>query len=169
MKKAAFFVLLVFILAMNFAITGCDKTTGEDTDTWTYLTSLAQVHGTWKGSYSATESEYGITATTVAEITMIINADAETASGTMKITMTFSGAGISGIWDDIKSRFPSQPDVDVTVNDANHSITMTQDIPEESITGDDLGGVQINRSGTKMRLPAGMFDDDSPEIEFIRQ
>jgi polyribonucleotide nucleotidyltransferase len=62
---------------------------------------------------------------------------------------------------------------DITVNDSNHSITMT-DIDEDDLDEEDIaemleGGYQINQKGTKVRIPAGTMDPEQPELIMTKQ
>jgi hypothetical protein len=183
MKKATLSGLLACLLVMGFLATGCDNPAGGETDTWTDLTSLDQVNGTWKGSYSQAMTireafeEQGetwsdemalmfgdIRVTTSVEMTFTIDAGAGTRTGTMKITQKYSGGNISIVWPMISSG--SSEMEGVTVDDANHSITMTQDLGTNPITISDMAGAQINQNGTKVKVPA---DNGLPEIILQKQ
>jgi hypothetical protein len=156
----------VMALVLGMTAVGCDNgnnSTGK-ADTWTNVTSLSQVNGTWKGSYTQTETQNGITVQAAAETTMTINASAGTRSGSSVITMTFSGSNIDDLWPSIKKGYEEQG---CTVNDSNHSITMTQTMSSQSISLSDMNGAQINQYGTKIKLPAG--EEGSSEIIFVKQ
>jgi hypothetical protein len=166
MRKNTFFVagMLVCLLLFGLTVVGCDNGTTEETDTWSNVTSLAQVNGTWKGSGSSAESEEGISITTVYELTTTINADAGTQTGTIKFTMSFSGEGIAQAWASIKTSLQG-----ATFDDAKYSATMTQDMGSQSITLDDMDGVQINQNGTKVKIPADTMGEGSPEMILNKQ
>jgi hypothetical protein len=148
--------MLVMTLVFGMMVLGCENGTTSDVDIWSDVTSLSQLDGTWKGSITDTETEEGITVKTVMEMTMIINANAGTASGTMKMTMTFSGNGINEIWAFIKGTFTGGG---ITFNDSNHSITMTETLPTEPISLSDMDDVKINQNGTKLKFPFGSGDE----------
>jgi hypothetical protein len=58
----------------------------------------------------------------------------------------------------------------VTVNNADHSITMTQNFSGTPISlEEDIKGAQINQSGTKLKIPAGTMGEGSPEIILAKQ
>jgi hypothetical protein len=136
-------------------------------DTWTNVTSLLQVNGTWKTTYSQATNAAGFTIGAEVEITLIIaanNATAGTASGTTKTTITYSGDNINIYWPYLKEAYSAEDGW--IANDAAHSVTMTESIPSEAITLSDLDGTQINQNGTKMKQPA---DEDTPEMILIKQ
>jgi hypothetical protein len=143
--------------------------------------------GTWKGSYSQTQNikdfvgeenwneETAVVfgdmkvATTV-ETTLTIKAADKKQSMSMKMTMTFSGGNIAAMWDTLKGAMGSGGVTD----DANHSISMTEDQPEETLTDDAITemlnqGFQINQNGTKVKILADTMDSGSPEIIITKQ
>jgi hypothetical protein len=169
MKKNNFFVgTLVLVLVLGFWAIGCDTTTGGETDTWSNITSLSQVNGTWKGSYSETVTEEGITTKTDVEMIMVIDADAETSEMTLTMTMTFSGNGIAEAWETIKEMFENADEEsgEYSFDDDNYSISMTVVTESNSITLEGMAGGQINQSGTKIKSPASGND---PEMIYIKQ
>jgi hypothetical protein len=169
MKKNIFFGTLVLVLALGFWLIGCDNTIGGEIDTWSNITSLSQVNGTWKGSSSETETENGLTIKTDFEMVMVINASEQTAAATATITMTYSGAGVDAGWAEIKETLEDIfQNEELAFNDDNHSITVTQTGIASSITLEDMEGVQINQSGTKMKMPADE-DEETPEIIYTKQ
>ncbi|MDR0784601.1 MAG: hypothetical protein LBE74_01785 [Treponema sp.] len=176
MKKKLFLLgILAIALIFGIMVLGCGESgNGESVDTWSNVTSLNQLNGTWKGSYNSgaqsLEDMEGITMTTVGEFTITINASAETASGTVKTTVTFSGANIALVWDVIKESMENGEGF--SVDNEKHSISFTQDIPTESITGsieEGLQSLQINQNGKKIKLPAGTIDEEVPEIIMVKQ
>jgi hypothetical protein len=168
MRKNTFFVagMLVCLLVFGLTVVGCDNGTTEEPDTWSNVTNLAQVNGTWKGSGSLTEREQGITITAVYELTTTINASTKTQTGTVKITMSFSGEGIDLLWEFIKI---DEEFEDATFDDAKHSATMIEEMGSQSITLDDMDGVQINQNGTKVKIPADSMGGESPEMILNKQ
>jgi len=54
MKKNIWFPGLPVLLVMGILCAGCDTSTGTKSDTWSDVTSLEQLNGTWKGSYKQT-------------------------------------------------------------------------------------------------------------------
>ena len=167
-NKKNWFGILVMVLVFGMAVVGCDNDpVNGGGDTWSNVTSLSQLNGTWKGSYSFTETEDGITVKTTTEMTLTINASAKTQSGTMKITMAFSGAGIAESWSGIKEAFE---ETGFTFNDSNHSMSMTETF-SDTFDDNDIAemlasGIQINQNGTKVKQPAG---DGMPEIIMTKQ
>jgi hypothetical protein len=181
--------ILAAALVCGVFLTGCPTDTEEE-DTWSNVTALDQLNGTWKGSYSQTKTiqeyteenggtwngtmaaAYGnMKVTSTMEITMTINANAKTRGQDIKMTMAYSGGNIDTLWASLKSSMGSGSGV--TVNDSNQSITMTQSspataMPEAEITGMLDQGLKINQNGTKLKSPA---DEDSgmPEITFAKQ
>jgi len=152
--------MMVLVLVFGMLAVGCDEPKGDE---WTNVTSLSQLNGTWKGSYSQTGTEEGFTVKQEMEMTMTINASAGTMSGTQKMTMTFSGTGINEAWDAIKTVLA---DDGVIFNDSNHSASMTYTIPSTTFTLPD--GLQINQNGKKIKLPEGVMGGN-PEIIFTKQ
>jgi hypothetical protein len=172
MKRMNF---LIGMLAMVFGmmVVGCDTGGGGGSvgDTWSRVTSVTQVVGTWKGSYRDTSTEAsfsnllppGITSRVDVTLTSTI---ASTGVITLSygMTVTFSGANIDQLWPQIKAEFGSGANVD----DSKHSISATQ--TETGLLGNNGGdGTLINQSGTKIKLPAGVVDNDIPEVIMYRQ
>jgi hypothetical protein len=183
--------MLVTVLAFGMTVVGCgnsttNKTNTNEADIWTNVTSLSQVNGTWKGSFSDTvsESDYfdgfgifddfgisefdffndlGITVEGTIEITITINASAGTMSSSMKATMTFSGSGINEHWLTIKDELEWEGFV---INDATKSATITASIPTGSVSLSNFeSGIQINQNGTKIKfLVEGEY-----EVIFVKQ
>jgi hypothetical protein len=132
---------------------GCPTDSEEEKDTWSNVTSLAQMNGIWKGSYSQTQNIkdfvgekdwddqmaklFGdMKVTTTTEITVTIKAADRKQSTFMKMTMTFSGGNIATAWEMIKGFMDSGERV--TTNDANHTITMTDTSSEESMADEQI-------------------------------
>ncbi|MDR2734121.1 MAG: hypothetical protein LBC99_05675, partial [Spirochaetota bacterium] len=160
---------LFAVLVLTFAFAACGSDDDDGADTWKNVTSLQQIVGTWKTTYTQTETVQGITIKVDAEVTLVITASSATAgtmSGTMKTTMTFSGDNINTYWPYLLEQYPASEGW--TPNNTAHSVTQTESIPSESVTLSDLDGAQINQNGTKMKQPAN-DDEDSPEMIFIKQ
>jgi hypothetical protein len=191
MKKNEFFVgMLALVLVFGMVLLGCPTDTAEEKDTWSNVTSLSQLDGTWKGSYSETRTvkevmeEIGETWTTEmqimfgdmkvtgdAEITSTINASAKTQSTSTQATLTFFGGNINLVWPELKKFMQNDG---VTFNDTNHSATMAQSSEAQPLTDDDItelleSGFQINQNGTKIKMPAGSMGEGSPEIIMNKQ
>jgi hypothetical protein len=193
MKKSKLFLAGILSIALVFGtvLLGCPGDTTEETDTWSAVTSLNQLDGTWKGPYSQTmtikeameetwddtmQALFGdIKVTTSAEITMTINASAKTRAMSMKTTMTYSGGNIDIVWTMIKTMIGSESSEmpGVTVDDTKHSITIIQDQPAEQISDDDiaemLAAVQINQNGKKVKVSAYALNGELPEIIMTKQ
>ena len=190
--------ILVIALAFGFVVVGCENGTTDSGngggDSWSSVTSLSQLNGTWKGSYSTTMSakayfdytdsdwqqsgintfgnDMKITETT--EATYTINANAKTRSGSAKQTVIFSGGKIATVWATIIKPALSQlsdPDLTVTFNDTQHSVTIQINSPSFQITESDeadmlSSGIQINQNGTKIKYPG---DNSMPEMIMTKQ
>ncbi|MDR1443594.1 MAG: hypothetical protein LBI94_01830 [Treponema sp.] len=186
MRKNVFFGfgLPAVLLAMGFVLAGCPNDTTEEQDIWSNVTSLDQVNGTWKGSYSQTmtikevmenggqtwtaemQTVFGnMKVAVTTEMTMIIDSTAGTVTSTIKSTQTYSGGNIDSMWASIGSSTANLPE-GFTVDDSKHSITMNVDIPPTPMTDSDLAGMQINQYGTKLK---NRTDGAAPEIVFTKQ
>jgi hypothetical protein len=189
LKKNSFlgFGALAVLLALGLVLAGCPN--GTTDDTWTDVTSMSQMNGTWKTSYNQTEAIkdfigssswdnsmatlFGdMKVTTSVNMTIIINASAKTQAMSGTATMTFSGGNIATAWGTLKQNMGSGSGV--TVDDAKHSITMPQNQPAETMSDATIAkmladGMQINQNGTKIKVPAGTGEDDSPEMTLTKQ
>jgi hypothetical protein len=193
MKKNVFwgFGALAVLLALGLVLAGCPTDTPEE-DTWSTVTSLDQMNGTWKVSYSQTQSMedffgpsgeeeeeddmaamFGdMKVTTRVDMTMTLNASAKTRAVSGSTTMTFSGSNIAAAWGMLKAFMGSEDGA--TVNDANHSISMPYNQPAEAISDDEIVemlalGIQKNQNGTKLKFPANSTGGDNPEMIFTKQ
>ena len=168
MKTLKLIGLLGILLAMGFIFTGCSGG-GGDSDTWSNITSIEQVNGTWKGSFSETQTmkkyiESGGQTWTAemqeslgdmkikltVDMIVTINSVAKNITGTQSVTLAFSGGKIKDIWPELKYQF-SGPGV--SVNDSNYSVSWTDSI-NETINESDFAGFQINQNKKKIRFPA---------------
>ena len=172
MKKQQFLGLSVMILALCLIFVGCDSG-GDESDSWSTVTSLSQVNGTWQGSMSETmpikqfaedffgeefdeeaQAVFGNMSVNVRlDVSVTINSSTGFMSQAMTQTITFSGGNIVDVWPVIKTEF-SGPGV--IVSDSNHSVTYS-DSGTDYITDNDLGGVEINQNGNKLREPASNY------------
>jgi hypothetical protein len=180
--------MLAMALTFGLVLTGCPNSTTEETDTWSDVTNLSQLGGTWKGSYSETmafkemagdawndemQTTLGDVKVAIsAEITVTINAAAKTQVMSTTMTQTFSGGNIGTAWSFISSMVSGQEGI--TVDNAKHSVTMTQTQPATTLSDEDIAdmlaaGLKINQNGTKVKLPADTLGSGSPEITLIKQ
>ena len=169
MKKNLWLLgLLVFIFA------GCD--TDSEADTWSEITSLHQLQGTWVGTQNRTMplkdileaagyleyadpvqvaaiKDINVTVAVHAVIIIVAHDDNEgIMSGTTSTTIAFSGGNIARLWPLIKAMYEDMLPSDVIINDKNHSITMNNDMPPDTITLEELEDqLQINQTGTRLR------------------
>ncbi|MDR2602829.1 MAG: hypothetical protein LBC53_10355 [Spirochaetaceae bacterium] len=188
-NKNRFWKMFAAVLVFGMVLLGCpNDTTGEKYDVWSNVTDLNQLNGTWKGSYSQTQTikemivalgetwEEGMSTTfgdmkvtTLTEITTTIKSADKTQSFSFKITMTFSGGNIDTAWTMIKEGFNSES---YTIDDSKHSITTQygHDLPiKDEDIAKMLKGFQINQNGTKMKIPADDMSEGSPEVVMIKQ
>ena len=154
--------MLVMVLAFGMTVVGCDNgSTSEENDTWSNVTSFSQVNGTWKAPSSTSFTTQGITITgNYNNYTITFNATAKTMSASGSVTQTYSGGNINLYWSDIKESAYELGELDgvtVSINDANHSITMTHNNSSQTLTDEDLRevGFQINQNGSKLKMSQG--------------
>jgi hypothetical protein len=189
MQKNRWYVLVgMLVIALTFSLVFISCGDDEEPDVWGDVTELKQLVGTWKGSYSKTQSiaewfetfmrgdndgfdidveQFGnLSVATSANITAVIDANYREVF-TADITMTFSGQGIEQIWTMFSLLFSMWGDA-IVVNNANHSVTMTEE-DDITLSLDYMSGVQINQTGGKVLLPAGLMNDAAPEIILIKQ
>jgi hypothetical protein len=187
MKKRFFLGFLVLLVAAGSVLVGCSSDP-EEPDTWSNVTSLDQLNGTWNGSYSQTLSFQDFsgdeweesmatlfgdaTVTISATMHIVINANAKTTATSGSTTMTFSGSNINLAWAFITPNFSSEEGV--TINDSNYSITIPFSSEAEELTDSDITemlayGLQINQNGTKVKIPAGVMDEDIPAMILVKQ
>jgi len=194
-KNFVFSVMMVMALIFGLTVVGCDNGT---TDTWSDLTSLDQMNGTWKASYSQKnrpikdiaeemmniewdsnmQAMFGdMKVTIIADITLTINAGDKTQEMSMKQTVTFSGGNINFIWPMLKQGLDNSEEEEgatVTFIDKTHSIITEYNYPAGELNDEDIdeilnSGLQINKSGTKIKLPANSIMPGTPELIFYRQ
>ena len=169
-KKKIWLVILAIVLVFGMAVVGCDDGSddgtksdgGGVTDTWTNITSLIQLNGTWKGPYTDTQPYgEGITMKDVREITITItaaNANTGTWTRSEKCTITFSGGNINTAWPTIKEDYRSREDgvytTGMTFNDSTHTVSFTSPpLAPSPTTLSEYSNQQINQNGTKWKWP----------------
>ena len=170
MNKNFFFpVMLVMALVFGMVVVGCDNDpsggsggNGGDLDTWSDVTSLSQVDGSWKAppSYSGTAQGMTFSATTNNYI-ITFNAAAKTMSASGSGTTTISGGNINNNWPQLKADmefvYAQQQGITITFNDANHSYTLTYNNFSMAFTDEDIEdlsevGLQINQNRSKLKM-----------------
>jgi hypothetical protein len=191
LKKSLSGMMALFIgLMLVFTMAGCNNPTGGGGgDTWSNITSLNQVHGTWKMSFTQSmpireymENVRGQTWTiqdAIAagdmrviysfESTQNINANTGIMTGTVTDTTRFTGGNINTVWSTFKQIFSAAPGFSMTFNDSNHSMIVTGNILPGLVSVGDFVGSQINQNGTRIRILAGVSYPGSPEIIATKQ
>jgi hypothetical protein len=160
MKKIKVFGLLVLILAFGLIFAGCGE---AESDTWTDVTSLDQLNGTWKGSttekhtykewyeiwkYTWNEEYFGnLSMERKNDEAFVFNSAARTFTRTTLTTDIYSGGKINTIWEEMKTWDWG----DVKFDDKNHSVTRTIYNDPVSIDESWLQRYQINQNGKKIK------------------
>jgi hypothetical protein len=172
-KKSFIMGILVMALVLGMLFVACENGTTSGTktptptptpsDTWTNVTSMNQLVGTWKATITQTlsASELGVTnvsASMVGDTTLTFTA--ATMAAVQNITATFTGTGVDSSWSSIKTMINSELSggATVTFNDTAHTATWTQNIPATATTLSDLtsaGSVQLNSAGSKLKMSFG--------------
>ena len=178
-KVPLLIIALVTVIGFSMSACGGDddggKTNGGGTDTWASITSLTQLNGTWKGSFTQTRPYgEGLTVKDVREITITITAtdsNAGTSSRSEKNTETFSGSNINTAWPAIKEEYKSMDNgviaTGMTFNDSTYTVSYTSPpLAPSPTTLSEYSGLQINQNGTKWRWPAR---EGRSEIIFTKQ
>jgi len=165
--------ILVLTLVLGMAVIGCDDNSGGgETDTWSNVTSLTQLNGTWKTTYAQPAQAYGegIKMAIKMEYVMTVNATNATTgtmSGYQYVIMSFIGSNVNTSWSGIKEKYPSSKGW--TPDDEKYILSGTSIILSEPISLSDMDGVQINQNGTKVILPADFQGSSSPELMYTKQ
>jgi len=118
-----------------------------------------------------------IKVTISADITIKVNANAETQETSVVSTAAFSGRSINDIWPYLEPYleifdlgFFDVGAVTVTSDNDNHSIRMTSDSPPVPLPDDLLTkGLQISQNGRKIKVPADSLVPGMPEMIFDKQ
>ena len=152
--------LLVILLVLGMAIVGCNNgTTDGESDTWSNVTSLSQLEGTWKAPSSANYSIDGIKVTVkYTNYTVTFDPLNKTMSASGSFISTYSGGKINEYWPYYKGNaeyMNSMEGVTVTINDANHSITQTSNNFSVELSDAEINMFQINQDETKLKIAAG--------------
>jgi len=178
--KNVFFktVILTFVLVFGIIVLACeeDDSGGGDPDTWTGVTSLEQIKGTWKHSGSLIQTDEGVTRKIEQEIIMTFNASAKTMSRSDEIIMTFSGSGskFNTDWDSWKTTLGpagthtgTDPENGstytyiVTIDESAHKITTSSPSRTHELTNEEIAQitsyVQISKNGTKINYMGTIF------------
>ncbi len=153
--------ILAAVFAFVMMLMSASNVTAEDS--WNDITDLSQADGTWKATVSQTATEGDMDFKVVVEMTMIIDADTETVSASMKMTIIFTGSD-DYTWQVLKAE-AADAEEDLIIDDKRRSITMPETaISTESISLSDMDELKINQDGTKMRG----YDHDLGEMIFTR-
>jgi hypothetical protein len=160
MKRIFFFFFCFMALALTPVF--------AQNDTWSNVTRINQLNGTWNGTSSATltfkqfmESQgidwtsdlqqfYGNMNVKVdLNLTMSINAG--NRNGTIKgtATFTFSGGNINNAWSALRDVLAEDGTV---VNDRNHSIATPINV-SDSMTDSEIRAYKINQNDRKISVP----------------
>jgi hypothetical protein len=181
MKKLNLFGMFALILAFGIIFASCDS---EEPDTWTTVTSINQLDGSWKGSYNKTRTykewyaKWGNTWSDQSEALygsmsmkwsldqiLTINAGAGTLSWATTYKRVYSGGKISSAWDLIKTWDWSD---NATFNDNDHSVTQTTNSGPSTFNW-NLSYVQINQNGKKIKYSTEIFDDPVSDYTLTKQ
>jgi DNA primase catalytic subunit len=159
MKKGFLFLVLALLAAGSvFA----------QNDTWSNVTRINQVNGTWNGKSSATltfrkfmESQ-GVAWTSDIQkfygnmnikvdlnLTMSINARNRTGTIIGTETFTFSGGNINDAWSALRDALAEDG---AAVNDRNRSIATPINV-SDSVTDSEIREYRINQNGGKISVP----------------
>jgi hypothetical protein len=167
-KKLFFSAMPVMVLVFGMTVLGCG---GEEEDTWSKVTKLSQVNGTWKAPSQVSASAQGIKITgKYNNYTITFNAAAETMTANGSSTTTLSGEGIAEYWPMIKEGLiegmGEMEGVTVTADDTKHSITTTYNNYSMSVTDEEIAeaGFQINQNKKKLKA-----SDQGLEIIYTKQ
>jgi len=165
--------MLIAALAFGCMFTGCADPE-DDADVWSPVTSVNQLNGKWKGSYSETfsadeyygeETGYEINITTTEIIEMDVNVSSNTVTVKYTQVIKFSGKDVNSVWELIKLSMGE--DDDATVNDSDKSITYSG-TESGSLSEFGDGGfedLEINQKGNKLRQQMG--DEEKGNIRYM--
>ena len=157
MKKSNLFLgFLVYVFAFGLLFTGCGGS--DEPDTWSTVSSINQLNGTWHGSYSekyawkdlatGEENLFNGNVTVVVDYILTYNASAKTERLFMNQKISCSGGNISTAWPQIKAIM--QQDGFSTFNDASYTGSSVFD-ETFTISDNKLTGYKINQNGKKMK------------------
>jgi hypothetical protein len=147
---------IAVIIGLSFA--ACEDggdDNGGGIDTWSNVTSISQINGTWKAPSSVTYNTQGMTVIArYSNYTVTFNAAAKTQTASGSCTITYSGGDIAAQWPSLKESLQSiqlEDGLTLTFNDANYSYTMTLN-NSTTPAPEDFTGLQINQNGKKLKF-----------------
>ena len=198
--KNKYVCLGIVVMALTFGITliGCDNgSTNQENDTWSNVTTLDQMDGTWKAVYNQNNrpikdvmKEQGVPwnstmqelfgdmrVSSKAVITLTINASSKTQAMSTTSTTTYSGGNIETIWFMLRAGFKGSAEEDgmeIIFDDTSLSIIVAYNYREETMSEGDITemlsiGFKINLDGTKIKVPANSLAQGLAELIFIKQ
>jgi len=162
--KKLWLVMLIAALLFSMMTFGC-----EEPDEWSPVTSLSQLSGKWKGSYSFSNSEslkkddindpnsFDATMTTTISYQITIDFNEKTTSGTMTMSTRFTGMEAADAY--ALAVLEMEEDSGFIRNDINYSFSMTQPMQAGTINEGDISGMEINQTGRKIRRFISEDDD----------
>jgi len=180
-KKSLLLGLMVVVLAFGMTVVGCeDDSSGDDNDGgvvvdvgegWTNVTSFAQLDGRWTGSESKTDTQKGITIEQTVNMTFTFKASEKKVTIDTILWVSYSCSASD--WDALKQNAPKtgkQEDgssiFSVIPFEDTHTIfvtynveTKTETLKDEDIADMLSSGMQINKNGTKVKVPADQISD----------
>jgi len=167
-------------------------------DSWSNVTSFAQMDGTWVGSIVITGRslrelinydghdwvtdsmaimDENVEVTGIVEVTNIIDTTASVVYTNYKFIFTFSGGNIATVWTQIRDFYITYNtqwvENEWDVDDATYTLWETDDSPPYRLEANDIAGMlagyKINQDGTKLLPLGGVTDPGAPEIALIKQ
>jgi len=182
MKKLNFLGLALLVLVLFFA--ACDSSGGGGSDTWTAVSSMSQINGTWTGTFSdsgtfkkfveaqgdtwgsSMQDTFGdMNLKSNVDLNFTINAGV-LISGIRISAYTFSDGKINDSWEAVKSLFTKS---NLTVNDSNHSLTYNTNIESNFINESNVIYIQINQNGNKIKYQTTTIFGNYLDIIFNKQ
>jgi len=156
-KKSLLPGMLVIVLIVGMAVVGC----GEG-DTWSPVTSLMQLNGTWKGSTTQSNTESGITIKTTVVTESKFTASSATngtMSGTVDIKMTFSGKDADLLY--LFMKYILSFESGWSFDDKTRTATYAEIIPPTPVTIATVtaAGIMINQTGNKIKIEVDAPDE----------
>jgi hypothetical protein len=172
----------VILLGIATLVLSCTDPTLTEQDVWSDDVTVAQLDGTWRGHTVHTtsikkamgtaytnemEALYGdITITTNMDSTYSINARNNTIDGHVLLSSTYSGGNIATVWPIMKASIGNEKNV--SIHSSGYGFTLSIPMATETISDDQLSGIQINQSQTKFKL-ISTVSDEKLETIFIKQ
>jgi hypothetical protein len=169
MRKLKIFGLLALILAIGLFFASCGD--NSEPDTWSAVTSLRQLDGTWTGSVSTEKHTYkewfvkwertwsasddalygSMSMEQKFDTIWTFNSAAKTFQRTDVYTQTYSGGKIDSAWTVMKTwDWTDSGKCTVAFNDNRHSVVRTY-INNYSTDDSWLQRYQINQNGKKIK------------------